>query len=185
MPLNTTVLRLHHGLIIPTVCPFFKGGNKGKIGLMCYALRNQAVLGPLHSAPLLRFRQKRQPGVGPETWPLPGEPPCREPQRIHIYKRRGGTRRTINSCTPLPLLFCPPFWGRKDLTHFPAPPLHLDNKTHHYDLLSDIEAINRDCRFYNPALTCEDYGHLAEPGGQNSNAEITAKGGRLNDEQVS
>lgn len=120
----------------------------------------------------------------------PPGPPCREPQRIYLYCNGEGDTLCTNdrgmcSCTPLPLLFCPPFWGRKDLTHFPAPPLHLDNKTHHYDLLSGVEAINRDCRFYNPALTYEDYGHLAEPGGQNPNAEITAKGGRLNDKQVS
>ena len=92
-------------------------------------------------------------------------------------------------CAAAPLshyFSAPPFWSKKDLTHLPALPLlHLDNKIHHYDLLSDFEAINRDCRFYNPALTCEDYGHLAEPGGQNPNAEITAKGGRLNGEQVS
>ena len=36
----------------------------------------------------LRFRQKRQPGAGPET-ASPREPPCREPQRIYIVKERG------------------------------------------------------------------------------------------------
>ena len=75
---------------------------------MCYALRNQAVLG-IYCARhrFLRFRQKRQPGVGPETWPLPGEPPCREPQRIHIIKGEGALGERLTAA-PLSLYFSAP-----------------------------------------------------------------------------
>ena len=148
----------------------------------------QAVLGIYYAQHrFLRFRYGPWGGAGNGLSPRATLPET----TAYIYcKGEGDTLctddRGMCSCTPLPLLFCPPFWGRKDLTHLPALPLlHLDNKIHHYDLLSDFEAINRDCRFYNHALTCEDYGHLAKPCGQNPNAKITAKGGRLNDEQVS
>ena len=157
---------------------------------MCYALRNQAVLGPLHSAPLLRFRLG--PGRGWKR-PLPGSHPVgNHSVYIYIVMERGTLCAQMTEgrvAAPLSHYFSAPVLEqeRSAASFRPPPPLplHLDNGTHHYDLLSDIEAINRDCRFYNPALTYEDYGHLAEPGGQNPNAEITAKGGRLNDEQVS
>ena len=50
---------------------------------MCHALRNQAVLGPLHSAPLLRFRQNQRPGVGPLR-PRPRDHPVGN-HSVYIY----------------------------------------------------------------------------------------------------
>lgn len=182
-------LWLHHGLIIPIACSFFKGGNMGSRADVSCSEKSGGV-GSFALGTAFAFPAEPASRGGAFAASPPG-PPCREPQRIYLYCNGEGDTLCTNdrgmcSCTPLPLLFCPPFWGRKDLTHPPALPLlHLDNGTHHYDLLSGVETINRDCRFYNPALTYEDYGHLAEPGGQNPNAEITAKGGRLNDEQVS
>ena len=113
----------------------------------------QAVLG-IYCARhrFLRFRQKRQPGAGPET-ASPREPPCREPQRIYIVKERGTLCAQMTEgrvAAPLSHYFSAPVLEqeRSAASFRPPPlPLHLDNGTHHYDLLSGVETINRDCRF--------------------------------------
>ena len=144
-------LWLHHGLIIPIARSFFKGGNMGsRADVLCSEKSGGVGSFALGTA----FAFPAGPGAGLET-ASPREPPCREPQRIYLYCNGEGDTLCTNdrgtrSCTPLPLLFCPRFGAGKICRIFPPPPplpLHLDNGTHHYDLLSDIEAINRDCRF--------------------------------------
>ena len=127
--------------------------SRAETGDRVYCVRSEKSGGVgylLRSTPLFAF--PAGPGAGPET-ASPREPPCREPQRIYLYCNGEGDTLCTNdrgmcSCTPLPLLFCPPVLGQERSAASPCPPhLHLDNGTHHYDLLSDIEAINRDCRF--------------------------------------
>lgn len=159
-------------------------GNVGPIVLRSDSFRRCWVLCTRHR--FLRFRYGPWGGAGNGLSPRATLPET----TAYIYCKGEGAlcaQMTEGRITaPLSRCFLPPTVEQERSAASPCPPhLHLDNKIHHYDLLSDFEAINRDCRFYNPALTYENYGHLAEPGGQNSNAEITAKGGRLNDEQVS
>ena len=182
-------LWLHHGLIIPIACSFFKGGNMGSRADVSCSEKSGGV-GSFALGTAFAFPAEPASRGGAFAASPPG-PPCREPQRIYLYCNGEGDTlctddRGTRSCTPLPLLFCPVVTRGKICRIFP-PPRSCTLTMEHIIMISSLtfEAINRDCRFYNPALTYEDYGHLAEPGGQNPNAEITAKGGRLNDKQVS
>lgn len=169
----------------------FARAKGGEIGPIVLRSDFSGGVGSYARHRFLRFRQNQRPGVGPLR-PRPRDHPVgNHSVYIYIVMERGTLCAQMTEgrvAAPLSHYFSAPRFGAGKICRiFPPPPRSCTLTMEHIIMISSLtfEAINRDCRFYNPALTYEDYGHLAQPRGQNLNAEITAKGGRLNDEQVS
>ena len=90
---------------------------------MCHALRNQAVLGPLHSAPLLRFRQNQRPGVGPLRPRPRGHPVGNHSVHIYVMERGALCKRMTEGCAVAPLsrYFSAPAVEQEDAADLPQP----------------------------------------------------------------